>query len=135
PEAKAIYDALVLRVVRISQSLTDWLQNGSLQRYLALLLGSMIVVGASGFFSGSNSAGARATLPISAPALVAWTLLLVSAVLLVFFHHRRLLALFLTSVMGLIVSLGFLYLSAPDLALTQISVEVVTIILLLLALN
>src|SRR5690606_1801825 len=30
---------------------------------------------------------------------------------------------------------GFIYLSAPDLALTQISVEVVTVILLLLALN
>jgi multicomponent K+:H+ antiporter subunit A len=33
------------------------------------------------------------------------------------------------------VSVGFNYLSAPDLALTQFSVEVVTIILLLLALN
>ena len=33
------------------------------------------------------------------------------------------------------ISLAFAYLSAPDLALTQLSVEVVTIILLLLALN
>ncbi|MFN3351093.1 hydrogen gas-evolving membrane-bound hydrogenase subunit E, partial [Pseudorhodoplanes sp.] len=36
---------------------------------------------------------------------------------------------------GLIVSLAFLQFSAPDLALTQISVEVVTTILLLLAIN
>jgi multicomponent K+:H+ antiporter subunit A len=50
-------------------------------------------------------------------------------------HHDRLLGLLLTSVVGLVVSLGFLHLSAPDLALTQISVEVVTTILLLLALN
>jgi len=35
----------------------------------------------------------------------------------------------------LMVSVGFNYFSAPDLALTQISVEVVTIVLLLLALN
>jgi multicomponent K+:H+ antiporter subunit A len=38
-------------------------------------------------------------------------------------------------VIGLIVSVGFVYFSAPDLALTQMSVEVVTIILMLLALN
>src|SRR3546814_19185422 len=38
-------------------------------------------------------------------------------------------------VVGLIVSVGFIYRSAPDLALTQISVEVVSVILLLLALN
>src|SRR5690606_40827023 len=37
-------------------------------------------------------------------------------------------------VVGLMVSVGFLYFSAPDLALTQISVEVVTVILILLAL-
>jgi len=35
----------------------------------------------------------------------------------------------------LMVSVGFVYFSAPDLAMTQITVEVVTIILLLLALN
>ena len=39
------------------------------------------------------------------------------------------------SVIGLIIALGFVHFSAPDLALTQISVEVVTILLLLLALN
>src|SRR3546814_2080613 len=38
------------------------------------------------------------------------------------------------SVVGLMVALGFARYSAPDLALTQLSVEVVTIILLILAL-
>jgi multicomponent K+:H+ antiporter subunit A len=38
------------------------------------------------------------------------------------------------SIIGLVISGGFVYLSAPDLALTQISVETVTIMLLLLAL-
>ncbi|MFZ5541578.1 MAG: hydrogen gas-evolving membrane-bound hydrogenase subunit E, partial [Pseudomonadota bacterium] len=36
---------------------------------------------------------------------------------------------------GLVVSLTFVYLSAPDLALTQLLVEVATIILMMLALN
>ena len=51
------------------------------------------------------------------------------------YHRHRLLALVLTSVVGLVVSLTFVYFSAPDLALTQLSVEVVTTILMLLALN
>ena len=49
-------------------------------------------------------------------------------------HRRRFAALLLLSVVGLIVALTFVKFSAPDLALTQLSVEVVTIVLLLLAL-
>jgi multicomponent K+:H+ antiporter subunit A len=50
-------------------------------------------------------------------------------------HHRRLLSLLLVGIIGLILSAGFAYLAAPDLALTQITVEVVTVVLMLLALN
>jgi len=49
-------------------------------------------------------------------------------------HRQRLTALILTGAVGLIVSLGFAYFSAPDLALTQLAVEVATILLMLLAL-
>ncbi len=49
-------------------------------------------------------------------------------------HHRRLLAVVLIGIVGLVVSLTFVRFSAPDLALTQLSVEVVTIVLMLLAL-
>ena len=44
--------------------------------------------------------------------------------------QRLLTALLLLSVVGLIVALTFIKFSAPDLALTQLSVEVVTIVLL-----
>ena len=49
------------------------------------------------------------------------------------FH--RLAALVMTGVVGLCVSLTFLWFSAPDLALTQLTVEVVTTILFLLGLR
>jgi multicomponent K+:H+ antiporter subunit A len=49
-------------------------------------------------------------------------------------HRRRFVALVLVGAVGLLVALTFVKFSAPDLALTQLSVEVVTIILLLLAL-
>jgi multicomponent K+:H+ antiporter subunit A len=62
-------------------------------------------------------------------------LLVISTGCIVAFHRNRILSLVLLGVIGLGVSMAFVYFSAPDLALTQISVEVVTIILLLLALN
>jgi multicomponent K+:H+ antiporter subunit A len=49
-------------------------------------------------------------------------------------HRQRFVALVMIGAVGLIVSLIFVKFSAPDLALTQLSVEVVTVILLLLAL-
>jgi multicomponent K+:H+ antiporter subunit A len=51
------------------------------------------------------------------------------------FHHDRYLALLFVSVVGIVVSLIFVVFSAVDLALTQLLVEVVTVILLLLALD
>jgi multicomponent K+:H+ antiporter subunit A len=66
---------------------------------------------------------------------VLWVLLVAACVAVVFAHHNRLLTLIVTSIVGLVTSLAFLQFSAPDLALTQISVEVVTTIFLLLALN
>src|SRR5690625_2494563 len=135
PEAKDIFDSLVARVASVSGSLTDGLHNNSLQRYLAMAVGAMGVIGVAGFFSGSYASGTREPLAMPLPAGVRWLALMIAAVRLAFFPHRRLLALVPPSVIGLIVSLGFFYLSAPDLALTQISVEVITVILLLLALN
>lgn len=135
PEAKLIFEGFVERLVAAATAFTERLQNGSLQRYLAAMVAAMIVVGFAGFLGGSHGAGARAVLPVSPIGAIAWVLLVLSCVTIVFFHHKRLLALILVGVMGLIVSLGFFYFSAPDLALTQISVEVVTVILLLLALN
>jgi multicomponent K+:H+ antiporter subunit A len=52
-----------------------------------------------------------------------------------FLHRRRITAILFMSVVGLVLSLTFVHFSAPDLALTQISVEVVTVVLLLLALH
>jgi multicomponent K+:H+ antiporter subunit A len=60
--------------------------------------------------------------------------LIIATILTVALHQRRLIALINIGVVGLIISLGFVKFSAPDLALTQLSVEVVTIVLLLLAL-
>ena len=62
-------------------------------------------------------------------------LLVAASVALAVLHRQRFVALVVISIVGLVVSMAFVHFSAPDLALTQLTVEVVTIILLLLALN
>ncbi|MDT8857089.1 monovalent cation/H+ antiporter subunit A [Paracoccaceae bacterium Fryx2] len=135
PEAKRIFDGLMEPFARMSRRLTDALHDGALTRYMAIAAVAITAAGVYGFFSGAHLPGTRAATPITAVPAIAWFLLMMASGGLVLVHHNRLLALLLVGVIGLVISVGFAYLSAPDLALTQISVEVVTIILLLLALN
>ncbi len=135
PEAKAIFQALIAATVSLAQKITHGLHNGSLQRHLAFAIGAAVVVGFSGFLAASHAPGQRELLPATPVAVVVWLLLVGATVALVALHRQRLVSLIAIGVIGMVVSLTFVYLSAPDLALTQISVEVVTVILMLLALN
>ena len=135
PEAKVIFDGLIARCVSAARGLTETLHDGSLTRYAAILTVTAVVVGAYAWFSGGTSVPTHELIPLSPMPVAGWLLLVSAAGFLVYCHRNRLLALVLMGVIGLVVSIGFNYLSAPDLALTQLSVEVVTIILMLLALN
>src|SRR5690606_22394952 len=78
--------------------------------------------------------GDVAMTPVDGVRLLAAAILIIGAFGTVLIHHNRFAALLMMSVVGLVVSLIFIRFSAPDLALTQISVEVVTIVLMMLAL-
>ena len=113
------------------------LDTVTLRRYVGLLLVATLAL-ALHAYSGGAPAALTGALPPTPADVVAWSALaaLVLAVLgCVALHRQRLVAIIFISVAGLIVSLTFIRFSAPDLALTQLSVEVVTIILLLLALR
>jgi len=135
PDAKQIYDAVLSGLVNGARAIIDVTHNGSLPRYAGVILSAIVAVGVLGFLNAPHEAGTRTIIPMSFPAGVAWIVLAAICIALLFWHRDRLMALILTSGVGLIVSLMFLQFSAPDLALTQISVDVVTTILLLLALN
>lgn len=135
PDAKRLFDRAMEQAVRAARRLSSAIHNGSLQRQLGLLFVTVVGLGAAGAWTGGLVAGTRPTLPAPPAAVVAWGLLLAATAAVVLARRQRFLTLIYVSVIGLIVSLAFVYLSAPDLALTQISVEVVTILLLLLALN
>ncbi|MEZ4460327.1 MAG: monovalent cation/H+ antiporter subunit A [bacterium] len=84
--------------------------------------------------SSDGKHGSVAPTPAPWMALLPWALLVGATVYTVVYQRQRLTAVVFMSVVGLVVSLAFIYFSAPDLGLTQLSVEVVTILLILLSL-
>lgn len=124
------YDGLIALAGRV----TARLQNGSLQRYLALVIATFIGLGAWSFLDRGLEAAGAASTPVGPLGLVVWSVAITAALGAVWFHHERVIALILSGVVGLAASMTFAYFSAPDLALTQLAVEVVTTVLLLLAL-
>lgn len=133
-DEKIIFEARVQCGVRASQWLTDHLENGSLQRYMAVFIGAAVVAGAVGLWPLASLAGPLSLTPVDWVSALGALILIVGAFGTTWIHHQRLASLLLLSVVGLIVSLIFVRFSAPDLALTQLSVEVVTIVLMMLAL-
>ncbi|MCV2447669.1 monovalent cation/H+ antiporter subunit A [Paracoccus sp. DMF] len=135
PDGKAGFNAVTRAAATASGFVTDRLTNGSMSRAFAALTLTVLACGLWAFSTGNWRGATRPMLQVQAMPLIGWLALLVATGCMVAFHRQRLLALVLVGIVGLMVSASFVYLSAPDLALTQISVEVVTVILLLLALN
>ena len=131
---KMAFEKIIALVVDAAARLTALLENGSLQRYLALLLMMALAAGALPFIQYGFVSGPQELTATNPVAIAVWGLLVASALATVLTHHKRITAIIFLSVVGLLISIVFVYMSAPDLALTQLSVEVVTILLLLLAL-
>jgi multicomponent K+:H+ antiporter subunit A len=134
-EAKTLFDAMIGWLAGWSSGLTRLLHDGAMTRYTAIFMATVGISGFAAWLGGTWSGPKRQFLEIGTVPALGAVLLIAATCCIVAFHRNRLLALIFIGVTGLIVSLAFAYLSAPDLALTQASVEVVTIILLLLALN
>lgn len=134
-DAKDIFETAMQRTIRFSQTLVYRLENGSLQRYLALILLTTVALVA---WSLSGLERWRGPVPMTAlDPLVVYgiSILCLSAVGVVLCHRHRLPALLLLSITGLFVTLTFAWFSAPDLALTQLSVEVMAVVIMMLALS
>jgi multicomponent K+:H+ antiporter subunit A len=126
------HDALFTFARRVTAAM----ETGSLQRYAALLVGFAVAVAAAPFLAAEAApgTGARALLPATPLALALWAVLLAAGAALIAAHRHRFVAVVLAGIVGLVTALSFEALSAPDLALTQLSVEVVSTVLLLLGL-
>ncbi|MEC8823070.1 MAG: hydrogen gas-evolving membrane-bound hydrogenase subunit E, partial [Pseudomonadota bacterium] len=133
-DEKAVFEAIVLRIVDLANAFTARLENGSLQRYAMLLVVSVLAVAAMPLLDLGIFIGETGLSPVDWPTAIAAGVLIICALLTAAVHRQRFYALVVLSVVGLIVALAFARFSAPDLAMTQLSVEVVTIVLLMLAL-
>ncbi|MEJ8836150.1 monovalent cation/H+ antiporter subunit A [Ramlibacter sp. AN1133] len=133
---RLLFTRAVQGLIDGARRLTAATENGSLQRNAALLVGSAVAAAAWPFLREGNAAGTggRALLPASPLALVLWGILLAAGAALVLGHRDRLRAVVLAGVVGLVTALAFESMSAPDLALTQLAVEVVSTALLLMGL-
>lgn len=135
PEAKTVFEALIAGIVALAQAVILKLHNGAFSRYAAIAAIAIVGAGYYAWVTGTLGAPTREMQPITVVPLAGWLMLVAATFGLVLMHRNRLLSLILIGIVGLMVSVGFVFFSAPDLAMTQFTVEVVTIILLLLALN
>ena len=123
----------------LAGQVTRALENGSLQRYAGWMVATVVLLAAWPFVAAALQGQAPATgqrpLQEASPlALAVWLMLLLVGAALVLLHRVRFVAVVLTGSVGLVASLAFLGLSAPDLAMTQISVDVASTALLLMGL-
>ncbi|WP_447553260.1 monovalent cation/H+ antiporter subunit A [Vreelandella sp. EE22] len=106
----------------------------SLQRYMGWLLLATLIMGAVGLSKITELTGSLGNQPVDGIVLLGAVMLIFGGLATAITHRYRMISLLMLSVVGLFVALTFARFSAPDLALTQLSVEVVTMILLMLAL-
>ncbi|MGD8442100.1 MAG: monovalent cation/H+ antiporter subunit A [Desulfobacterales bacterium] len=130
-----LFDDCLKRLQHQLHRFVSWFDHDSLQRAVFWLFFTALVFSMVPLMQLDMHVGVRPQIPIDVVTIAGAILLCVSSVATVIWHQQRLLAILLLSVVGMVVAIAFALFSAPDLALTQLSVEVVTIILLLLSLH
>lgn len=134
-DAKEIFEAGMHRLTLWTRGLVYRLENGSLQRYLAFILLSLLILVGWSLRDMSAWQGPLGITPIDPALLLGCFVLGLAAIGVAIFHRHRLPALLLLGVIGLLVTLFFARFSAPDLALTQLSVEIMAVVIMMLALS
>ncbi|MDF3918382.1 MULTISPECIES: monovalent cation/H+ antiporter subunit A [Salinicola] len=132
--ALMIFEHNVRSLLQWTQKAIDRFENGSLQRYMLWLIIAVLFLTGSGLLDLTQLRGPRQLQALDGLLIAGALITILAGLGTAVLHRRRLVSLMMLSVVGLMVSLAFARFSAPDLALTQLAVEVVTVILLMLAL-
>lgn len=129
-----LFDQKIKALLGFAQRWHQRLESVELQRYLLWLFIIVAVLLIWPLQQMGQFTRHKVMQPVDGLMLTAMLVAIIAAFATVLCQRQRLLALVMISVVGLVVTLIFVRFSAPDLALTQLSVEVVTIVLLMLAL-
>jgi multicomponent K+:H+ antiporter subunit A len=130
-----LFDAFLKRLFLFSRAVKKNTETGSLQKYLFVILCFSMLMVVIPLFGHDISQGTRELSHAPTAAIVFWLLLITACLMMLWFHHERIKAVLISGGIGLVVSMTFVALSAPDLALTQITVDIVTTVLLLMSLS
>jgi len=134
--AGRIFDVLNVAAIRGAGRLTRLLFSSRLQSQLLLIVCSALIAGFLPLWLGGWTRGTAPLTPLDPLFALLWALgaaCAIGAALQAKYH--RLVALIMVGGVGLVTCLTFAWFSAPDLALTQVSVEIVTLVLVLLGLR
>jgi len=133
-DARRVFERMLVSMGYRAEQLIAKLEGNSLQRYVGWLWLGALVMGGIGLVQITDLTGAAGNQELDGILILGAGMLMFGGVATAATHRYRLISLLMLSVVGLFVALTFARFSAPDLALTQLSVEVVTMILLMLAL-
>ncbi|KPQ25604.1 MAG: multicomponent K+:H+ antiporter subunit A [Halomonas sp. HL-48] len=133
-DARRVFERQIVTLGYQAEKLVAIFEGHSLQRYMTLLLFAAFLMGLIGLVQVTDLTGAAGNQPVDGVVIFGAVMLIFGGIATAATHRYRLISLLMLSIVGLFVALTFARFSAPDLALTQLSVEVVTMILLMLAL-
>ena len=134
-QGRVAFDLFLKSLLLNSRKFKRWTENGKLQSYILWIVIFSIAIVSLPFLGQGLTTGSRELTHAPALAIVLWLLLFSSCWMMLWFHHERIKAVLISGAIGLVVTMVFVCFSAPDLALTQITVDVVTTVLLLMSLS
>jgi multicomponent K+:H+ antiporter subunit A len=132
------FERALFALTGAAERLQTRLLAGGARRNLLLAVLVAVAAGALPWLLGSPPLAEGLPSPwqgVHAGPLAVWAIGAAAAIATVVFVRERLVALMSVGAVGLVVSLAFVWFSAPDLALTQLLVEVATVMLMMLALR
>ena len=134
-QGRVAFDLFLKSLLLNSRKFKRLTENGKLQSYILWIVIFSIAIVSLPFLGQGLTTGTRELTHAPALAIVLWLLLFSSCWMMLWFHHERIKAVLISGAIGLVVTMVFVCFSAPDLALTQITVDVVTTVLLLMSLS
>ena len=134
-QGKLLFELFLKHLLQVSRKIKRKTENGSLQSYLVWIIVFTVFIVALPLFNQGLTTGTRELTHAPIIAIVLWLLLFSACWMMLWFHHERIKAVLISGAVGLVVTMIFVGLSAPDLAQTQITVDVVTTVLLLMSLS
>lgn len=127
-----VYDWLMLKTDTASEKVTNFYMTGSLRTYMSIILGAMFVVTFTVMYLTNGFAIDFTDIaPITVLEIVVVASIMIAAVATLF-SNNNVGAILILGIVGYGVAILFVIYRAPDIALTQLVIETVTVALFLL---